>query len=361
MTLFNTRVSSYQMNYFMRENVNSATMKLQEATKELGTGRHANLFQELGARTASTLQMRVTETTTQSYVTSNEVLASKLESTLAATNNIRKTIDSVLQIALLNKTRPTTGAEAIQAEARSAIESMVGSLNQSFNGDHLFAGVKSRAAPMTRWEDTNATTGHSPQAVLNSIVGAGPPDAATAATMITSIKEVFDSSYTTDPTMNYEATFFGGTPLLDGGGVANPRVTGRLDPDQELQYGVQANDEPMREAMRGLSMLATIDVSKITDEATYQAWMDEAVNTLASAAEGVLKMATDVGFQQQVVETANTRLKDVSVIQQLQIARLENVDTYEVAAKISSLEAQLNASYSVTARLGQLSILNYMR
>ncbi|MGR3813996.1 MAG: hypothetical protein ACU0AU_07885 [Cognatishimia activa] len=66
MTLFNSRVSSYQMNYFMRANVNSATVKLQEATKELGTGRHANLFKELGPRSASALQMRVTETTTQS-------------------------------------------------------------------------------------------------------------------------------------------------------------------------------------------------------------------------------------------------------------------------------------------------------
>jgi flagellar hook-associated protein 3 FlgL len=360
MTLFNSRVSTYQMNYFMRENVNSATVKLNQASKELGTGRHANLYEELGPRTASALQMRVTETNTKSFVTANNVLASKLESTLTATNSIRDSIASVLEITLLNVTRPITGAEAIQAEARSAIESIVGSLNQSFNGDHLFAGIKSRHAPMTRWEDVNPDTGFSPEAVLNSIVGAGPPDAATAATMITDIQAVFDSIHATDPNMNYEATFFGGTALLDGGGNPNARVTARLDADQELDYGVQANDQPFRDALRGLAMLASVDVSQISDEATYQAWMQEAVDALAMASEGVLKVATDVGFQQEVVEVATGRLEDISVIQRLQIARLENVDTYEVAAQISSLEAQLQASYSVTARLGQLSILNYL-
>ena len=361
MTLFNSRVSTYQMNYFMRANVNSATVKLQEASKELGTGRHANLFKELGPRTASALQMRVTETTTHSFVTANKVLASKLETTLTATNSIRDTIGSVLEISLLNLTRPNTGAEAIQAEARAALESIVGSLNQSFNGDHLFAGIKSREAPMTRWEDVNADTGFSPQAVIDSIVGSGPPDTATAATMIADIHAVFESNYTADPNMNFEATFFGGTPLLDGSGVANARVTARLDADQELDYGVQGNDLPFREAMRGLAMLASVDVSQISDQATYQAWMQEAVDTLASASEGVLKITTDVGFQQEVVETATERLEDISIIQKLQIARLENVDVYEVSAQIASLEAQLQASYSVTARLGELSILNYLR
>lgn len=361
MALFNSRISSYQLNYFMRENVNSSTLKLQEASKELGTGRHANLFKELGPRAASSLQMRVRETTTQSFMTSNDVLASKLSSTLAATNNIRETIGSVLEISLLNLTRPNTGAEAIQAEARSAIESVVGALNQSFNGDHLFAGVKSRHAPMNRFSDANPTTGHSPEGVMASIVGTGPTDGTTAATMIADIQAVFDSSYATDPTMNFEGTFYTGTTELDGSGVANARVSARLDTDQELEYGVQANDEPIREALRGLSMLASVDVSKITDETAYQAWMDEAVNSLAAAAEGVLKISTDVGFQQEVVEIATSRLSDISVIQRLQIARLENVDTYEVAAQISSLEAQLQASYSVTARLGELSILNYLR
>lgn len=361
MTLFNSRVSSYQMNYFMRANVNSATVKLQEATKELGTGRHANLFKELGPRSASALQMRVTETTTQSFVTANNVLASKLETTLAATNSIRETVSSVLELSLLNLTRPNTGAEALQAEARAAIESVVGSLNQSFNGDMIFAGIASRYAPMTRWEDVNPDTGLSPEGVINSIVGAGPPDAATAGTMIADIQAVFDSSYAANPNMNYEATFYGGTPLLDGGGNPNARVTARLDSDQELDYGVQANDPAFREALRGLAMLASVDVSQVSDEATYQAWMQEAVDSLAAASEGILKITTDVGFQQEVVETATQRLEDVSIIQRLQVARLENVDAYEVSAQIASLEAQLQASYSVTARLGQLSILNYMR
>ena len=361
MALFNSRISTYQMSYFMRENVNSATMKLSEASKELGTGKHANLYKELGPRTASALQMRVRETETQSFVTANDVLGSKLEATLAAANSIRGTITSVLELTLQNLTRPNQGAEAIQAEARAAIESIVGSLNQSFNGDHIFGGVKSRNAPMIRWGEVNATTGHSPESVVNSIVGSGPTDTVTAASMIADLDAIYDSSYATDPTMNYESTFYGGTPILDSGGNPNPRVSARLDTDQELFYGVQANDPAFREAFRGLSMLASVDVSTISDPATYQAWMDEAMQALSGASEGVLKIATDVGFQQEVVETATLRLKDISIIQTLQIARLENVDTYEVATRISSLEAQLQASYSVTARMGELSILNYLR
>ena len=47
-------------------------------------------------------------------------------------------------------------------------------------------------------------------------------------------------------------------------------------------------------------------------------------------------------------------------IYQSRVLDLEGVDSYEAATRISLLETQLQATYAVTARLSQLSFLNYM-
>jgi flagellar hook-associated protein 3 FlgL len=72
-------------------------------------------------------------------------------------------------------------------------------------------------------------------------------------------------------------------------------------------------------------------------------------------------VSADIGFNQQVVDRAQLRLEDKSLVQNTQIATYENVDPYEAATRMTALQTQLQASYSVTARLAELTIMNYIR
>ena len=71
--------------------------------------------------------------------------------------------------------------------------------------------------------------------------------------------------------------------------------------------------------------------------------------------------SANLGFNQQLVETAKGRLEDLSIVQVNQIATYENVDPYQVATEIQGLETQLQASYSVSSRLSGLTILDWYR
>ncbi|NRB03698.1 MAG: flagellar hook protein [Rhodobacteraceae bacterium] len=354
-------ISTYQFNLFNRQNVERSTRELQRAGQEVSTGRHYNIYTELGPRSASAIKLRAREMDTQTYQQSNSVLDTKLQAMLTSVNRLKDGVQNVLESALANATRPSNGANVLQTEARAALESLVAIMNTSYNGEHIFSGTRSDAPPLVRWDETNANTGLSPEDVMTGIVAGGPPDAATAAAMISEIDLVFSSTDTVTPARNYEETFYGGTPELDGLGQPSVRVKAVLSVGQEMVYGVRANDEPFRDMYKGLAMLASTDVSQITDTAAYEAWMGEVIDSLTAGQQGVTGISANIGFNQQIVETAQTRLTDISLIQRTQIADYENVDPYEAVTRMNNLQTQLEASYQVSSRLSSLTFLNYLR
>lgn len=359
MSWFVTRISTMQMNQFNRLNISRISQDLQTAGQEVASGRKADIYADLGARATSTLKLRNKDAQSQAYIASNGVLEHKLDAMLLSIDGVRAQAQSVLDLALANVSVPSNGAHVLQMQAAAAIESIVSALNTTYQGEHLFAGTASDQPPMTRWDVVNPDTGVSPEQLIAGLVAAPPADAASAQAMIDDIADVFNSA-NGSAAQNYEGTFFSGTPLLDGGGVPNARVVSHIGPGQTHPTGVQANDEPFREMLRGLAMLATTDVTQITDDAAYKAWMEEASVALSSGLTGALDVSAAVGFSQQVVETASERLSDMSIVQQRLIGEYENVDPYEAVTRMTNLETQLQASYEVSARLMRLSFMNHM-
>ncbi len=360
MPWISTRMSTMQMNLSHTNFVNKSQVDLNKAGHELATGKKADIYGDVGPRVSIAFTMRTREENTQAYILGNNLLDNKLQATLDTVQAIRGSIEEVFQNAVLNTQKPTEGSFALQGQARAAIEAVITNLNLSFNGEHVFSGTTSGVAPMNEWTVTNPDTGLSPDDVIQTLVGPGPTAAGDTATIMTDLDAVFGSSHAT-ANYNYEATFFNGTPELDGGGQPNARVEARIGEGRTLMHGVQANDLPVRDLMKGLSMLAAVDVNTIADPAAYTEWMEEATSALSSGVQGMLNMATEIGFNQSILERASSDLEGLSILQTKQISELEAVDPYEAATRLSALETQLQASYTVSSRLSDLSILNYLR
>ena len=75
---------------------------------------------------------------------------------------------------------------------------------------------------------------------------------------------------------------------------------------------------------------------------------------------GLLDSQTQLDAASAQVEASSARLKDREVVYSTRVDALVGVDSYEAATSITALETQLQASYAVTARLSQLSFLNFM-
>lgn len=351
-------LSTLQASLSMRNNIAKTTTELQKASQEVSTGLRANVYADLGQASAIPLGLRAQMDRTQGFSDSNALLANKMDVMSTALGTVHDTAQSVLSQAVANLTQPGATAATLQQAAKAAIEQITTSLNANFGGEYLFSGTTSDKPPLQNHAAVNPASGLSPDQVTSGIVGAGPADAADAAAKAAQLDAAFAS--TTGAGQDFEATFYNGTPAKDAGGNANPRITGQIAEGQTVTYGVQANDPEIRNVLKGLTMLASTDVSKITDPGAYKAWMETAVSALSGGVAGVTDTQARLGSQQQLVAQTKARQDDLKTVYTSRIASFESVDPYEAATRLTALQTQLQATYAATAQISKLSILNYL-
>ena len=358
MTSFNP-ISTLQLNLQGRKLVSDLTRQVADTTQELSTGYRKNVYGDLGARAAQTLEFRNRMDRTEDFVVLNQVLEGKLEMLEDALSGVRNSAQEFLNIAVGSATSPNQLAQELQAQAQATLNFVVAGLNMAYGGEYLMSGVATDTKPVQDIYTANPTTGQSPADVINGIVGTGPATAGGAAAMIAQLDAVFSSS-AANPNDNYEATFYNGTPALDTFGNPSPRSVAQIDDDTRMAYGVQANDPAIRDLMKGLMMFASVDVTTINDPATYAAWATEAVDAIASGIQGLDEARVQTGSNRKLLEDTVTAQQSRMDIYNARIVTLETADPYETAARLQNLQVQLEATYATTAKLGRMSFLNYM-
>lgn len=352
LTIFRNYATAHQA-VTRRQTAADLAAQLSTAQKELSTGFKADVYKSLGVGAAQTLDMRASIDRDRAQIESNALLLNRLDTMAQVLNQVRDTISPAIEIGVANKTVPMGTVAGLQRAARTALESILSQGNSSHSGTPVFSGTESTAQTLQPWNEVNPATGRAPADVLAGLVAGGLPDAATAASVIAQVDAVFGDA-AADPATNYEATFYNGAP------TGAPRQTATVGDNTVLHYGVQANDAGFRDVIKGLAMLAAVDPAGIDDPAAYAAWVGKAVDSLTGGNAALLDAETRLGAQSGQIETATARMEARIDIYQSRVLDLEGVDSYEAATRISLLETQLQATYAVTARLSQLSFLNYM-
>jgi flagellar hook-associated protein 3 FlgL len=136
-------------------------------------------------------------------------------------------------------------------------------------------------------------------------------------------------------------------------------TTARLDHGYEISYGVRADDPAMRELLQGLYMLASVPYGSVPEDA-YIAWQDEAVSHINAGFQGVIDLSAELGYKQSVVNNAITQHEAAIVQINNQVATLEAADPFETALRLSQLQTQLEATFSLTARMSELSLTKFL-
>lgn len=347
--------------YQQRSNqISDARTQLDRVGKELATGLKADVARDLGMRSSQSINLRNLMGQNQQYLTSNKLLDNKLEVVAENLGSVREYAQEFSNLAVINTFRNANTASTLQQEAKAKLDAVIRTLNTNYNGDFLFSGLDSDKQALTQSDKVNPDTGQSPLQIMQDVVGGGITNVTDAATKISEIDAIFDSNYAADPNKEFEETFFNGTNLLDSTGTQNERVSANPDKTSEIEYGVQANDPEIRSILKGLYMMASVDVSNITDENAYKSWMNKAVGEINEGIAGVIKAETKLGGHQQQIMQAIEIQEDTRSVLNNRITSLEGVDLFEAQVRMTSLETQLQATFSTTARLSQLSFLNYL-
>lgn len=359
MTIVRT-MSTLQANIAGRRRVAQLDAALSDASKEATTGLKADPYRSLGLRAAETSELRARRARIEGFVASNTMLANRLVVTAQAMGAIREVAQDFLTKAVSSRDSLTQTAEHLQKEARVALSEMTALINTSFAGAHLFSGTTADRAPLQNWDAANAVTGFSPEDIVSAVIGGGITDAADAAQKAADLQAIYGGSYAANTDWNFEASFYNGTPLADGAGNPNERLSARIEEGVVVEYGIQANDPAFTEVLRGIAMIAGVNVTAISDPDAYSTWMGGAVDAVAAGIDGLSEAEFQLGKQQQLVDRTLDRQQRQFDLYSNRVLALEGVDAFEAASRVNLLQAQLEATYAVTARLSKLTLLNYI-
>ncbi|MCH2456788.1 flagellin [Henriciella marina] len=218
---------------------------------------------------------------------------------------------------------------ALAQDARAQLDSALMALNSRHGERFLFSG-----------DATDKAAFGSPDDLMEDLRAI-----ADAATDKTDFDARLNAYFDLD-TGDFANSFYRGSKTNSDGDA----ITG-LDPaiTQTLRnLGVLAMAAP-GDGLDNLSNTETLDVIRSSADRLVQA---DAALTQLRAANGIL--------QERVATGLDSLAKEKLVVNTL-LEGMTSRDQYEAAAELKALEASLEASYMLTARLSQLSLMNFLR
>jgi flagellar hook-associated protein 3 FlgL len=149
-----------------------------------------------------------------------------------------------------------------------------------------------------------------------------------------------------------------------GPGSARASSTVRIDQSQTVQYGMQANEQAIRQQLQTIAVFATFTTSPTgTNSAAQVAALSERTTTNLTAQAGqqtLENIQSDMASAQTTMQAATARQTQTQTTLQNMIDTTETVSPDQVASEILSLQTALQASYQTTSMLSQLTLTKYL-
>jgi hypothetical protein len=175
-----------------------------------------------------------------------------------------------------------------------------------------------------------------------------PPDYATATSLVDG---------TTANTVSWYTGENGTTP-------ARQTATAQVGPSMTISYGMRANEQAISTLVGNVAVLAatTYSASDPNAQANYQAMTQDVAGNLDGKAgtQKISDIEADLANSQATVNNASTLNTQTQSTLQDMMQNIDGVNQNDVSEQILNIQNTLSASMSVTARLAQLSLVNFL-
>jgi flagellar hook-associated protein 3 FlgL len=149
-----------------------------------------------------------------------------------------------------------------------------------------------------------------------------------------------------------------------GPGTARATSTVRVDSSQVVQFGAQANEQAIRQAVQAVATYAAVTISPTgTNSGAAAAALSDRIATNLTPQAGQQKISdiqTDFATAQNVMKDATARQNQAKTALQNLISDTEGINQNEIASEILQLQTNLQASYQTTSMLSQLSLTKFL-
>ena len=252
----------------------------------------------LGSQIGLDETLQVQSATLSKFQSTNSIA----QSTLTASQNALTSIYSDAQgfanalLAAQNPTQSAGGLSTLQTQAQSYVAALASQLNTSFGGSYIFGGINN------------------------------------------SVQAVDYKTSVSPPTWTVNAS---STPM-----------TALIAPGQSVPISASANSQCFQDLYNAYATIA--------NGGTSAANLSTAQTLVSSAMAGITSFQSTLGIAQSQITNVNSQMQTQQTFIDNWVTQLQGVDSYKAATTLSSLTTQLETSYSLTAQISKLSLVNYL-
>lgn len=345
-----TFISTHSIAEATRHQMLRMQSELARLEKEIVTGRVQDTAVHLGARTGLSVSLERDIERLKGIIDSNALASSRLSATQAGLKSLNDLAEYYLSVTTATGSSP---ADAVMAsdQARALLTTATAVLNSNLNGENLFAGVNTDVRPI---DDFFAVGSPARTAMENGFLthfGFAHTDPLAAGISKTDMETFL--------TTVIEPQFLGTDWNTNWSSATDETITARITLTETTSASVSANATGIRRLMMSAATVAVFLDTPISEEARG------AILTHSTGQVGhAISQISQVQARAGVVEN---RLSDATERLQLQIniftgknADLVEVDAYEASGRVSTLLAQIETAYTLTARIRQLSLVKHL-
>ena len=345
-----TSVSSAAMSNAMRYQQMRMQADLVKAQKEASTGKVADTGLALGGRTAQSVTFSRDLDRLNVIIDSNGLVGARLSSTQTSLGQLSTAAQTFLS-ALTTATSSDSSNNLTQSSGKATIQQLTSILNTSVNGEYLFAGTNTDVKPINDFTAAGSTAKAAFDAAFVANFGFTQDDPAAA--NITAAQ--MDDFITNDVTPQFMGPGWQGT----WSNATDQQIVSRIALNETTPTSTSANSAGIQKLAMAAALVTSLMSSNIS-QAAKNTVVSRSTSLVGEALSGIGQIQSETGIVQKRVSDANDRMKTQVDLFERHILDLEGVDPAEAATRVADLTQHIETSFALTARLQQLSLLNYL-
>ncbi|KQQ38179.1 hypothetical protein ASG19_03705 [Rhizobium sp. Leaf306] len=339
-----TSISTLSVSQTMQLTVQNSQTEIAKLQKESVNGTYADTGLELGTRTSASLDYGRESSRLQAIIDSNSLTNQRMDSSQLAMEQMSDSGQTLLDsLVALSGSSDKTSLQVSADTATSVLENFVSYANVSVNGEYLFSGINTDAAPLddsfiTDLKD-DFNTQFSSFMSANGISSASDISSSQMATFLEDYTSSFDWSGWTN--------------------ASDTKMTGRVSTSETVTTSTSLNADGFKNLVLGSLITSQLATAGLSADALNK--VNATVTNLAGlSVSGIDAERSSMGLSQERVEKANTAMSAQMDIINTQLTDLVGVDTYDASVRLNTLLTQVETSYTITSKIQGLSLVNYL-
>lgn len=316
----------------LQSSVRSITNELGRLQEQMTTGLKAKTYADYSpAEARRVISLRNSGNQIDTYTKTIETLDMRALRVDVSLAQIGTRVDAI-KTSAVKVIGNLMATDEMRQSAQITVQDAYANATASVAGHYVFSGTQADQSPLLPFDDI--------QNGVNAAIAAATP-ADDPAAIMTAVSDFF-----ADETNWYQ----GGAQQ---GGI-------RIAQDRTAAPVVRANDPGLRDVLSNLFALSSVDPAAVGDD-VYKSIVGRANVGLATASGDVGKAVARNGLLRADFEVTKDSHSQVKAYTDTQLGNIEQVDVFAATTRLQALQSQLEATYTITAQLHQLTLTNYIR